>query len=297
VDELQDVWRSEIRNADVVILGSFTPEGKTIANWLIQESRGILAFYDIDTPITLAALQDNRCEYLAPNQIPEFDLYLSFTGGPSLRRLEQEFGAQQAKVLYCCADEAVYFPEPSPVRWDLGYMGTYSADRQPKVDTLLIGPAARLKGTKFVVAGPQYPTRRQWPTNIKYIQHLSPLEHRSFYNSQRFTLNVTRRDMIVAGFSPSVRLFEAAACATPIISDYWDGLDTIFHLGTELLTAATTEECCRMLRDMPEEERIELGLRGRQRILRQHTAKHRAMELHGHIAQTLNRATRLAALM
>src|ERR671916_736187 len=66
--------------------------------------------------------------------------------------------------------------------------------------------------------------------------------HRDFYNSQRFTLNLTRADMIAAGYSPSVRLFEAAACATPIISDYWNGLETFFTPGKEILVASTSTD-------------------------------------------------------
>ena len=54
-----------------------------------------------------------------------------------------------------------------------------------------------------------------FPANVQRITHLAPRAHRRFYNRLRFTLNITRRDMVQAGYSPSVRLFEAAACGPP----------------------------------------------------------------------------------
>ena len=88
-----------------------------------------------------------------------------------------------------------------------------------------------------MLAGPHYPADISWPSNVQRKEHLPPAEHRKFYNSQQYTLNVTRQDMIKAGYSPSVRLFEAAACGVPIISDYWEGLDSLFKPGSEVLLA------------------------------------------------------------
>ena len=150
--------------------------------------------------------------------LPRYDLYLSFTGGPMLRELEQVLGAKRARPLYCSVDPGVYQPTPGPKRWDLGYMGTYSEDRQPTIETMLIEPARHWPTGRFVVAGAQYPTDTVWPENVGRIEHLPPQEHREFYNAQRFTLNVTRAEMLRVGWSPSVRVFEAAACGTPIIT-------------------------------------------------------------------------------
>jgi spore maturation protein CgeB len=97
-----------------------------------------------------------------------------------------------------------------PKKWELSYLGTYSPDRQPTLETLLIEPARRMPDRRFVVAGPQYPAEIEWPDNVERIEHLPPSEHAEFYAASRFTLNVTRADMIAAGWSPSVRLFEAA---------------------------------------------------------------------------------------
>src|SRR3954469_12508004 len=266
----------------MVIVGSYVPDGAEVGQWVTRTARGLTAFYDIDTPVTLAKLARGEEEYLTPELIPEYQLYLSFTGGPTLQRLEQEFGSPMARALYCSVDRHLYYPEPTQTRWDLGYMGTYSDDRQPGLDRLLLAPAQRWPEGRFVVAGPQYPRTIRWPRNDHRIEHLAPARHRRFYNAQRYTLNLTRADMVAAGFSPSVRLFEAAACGTPIVSDYWDGLDTLFQPGREILIASSAEEVLEQVRDLPETDRLAIGERARSRVLAEHTAAHRAAELEGY---------------
>jgi spore maturation protein CgeB len=287
--ELKQRFTREVEDADMVIVGSYVPDGAEIGEWVTRTARGLTAFYDIDTPVTLAKLARGEAEYLTPGLIREYQLYLSFTGGPTLERLEQEFGSPMARPLYCSVDPVLYYPEPVKVRWDLGYMGTYSADRQPGLTQLLLQPARSWHQGRFVVAGPQYPKSLRWPRNVQRIQHLPPKRHRAFYNAQHFTLNLTRADMVLAGFSPSVRLFEAAACGTPIISDHWDGLETLFEPGLEILIARSSREVLEWIRDIPEDERRALGERGRTRVLAQHTAAHRAAELEGYARQLLSR--------
>lgn len=284
VRDLQERFTAEVRNADCVVVGSYVPEGVTVGEWVTKTAGGVTAFYDIDTPVTLAKLERGEHEYLTPALISRYDLYLSFTGGPTLDRLEQQYKSPFARAFYCSVDPSLYFPEQTETRWDLGYLGTFSDDRQPTVERLLTEPAKRLPENRFIVAGPQYPDSLQWPENVERIVHLNPAEHRRFYNAQRFTLNVTRADMIRAGYSPSVRLFEAAACGTPIISDDWTGLDTIFEPGREILIAHSTDEVVSILREMPESERQAIGQRARRRVLAEHTAAHRAAELESLIA-------------
>lgn len=193
-----------------------------------------------------------------------------------------------ARVLYCSVDPQRYHPDGrEKLVWDLGYLGTYSADRQPVLERLMLEPARRWAAARMVVAGPMYPPDIRWPRTVHRIEHLDPGEHRRFYNSQRYTLNITRADMVQAGYSPSVRLFEAAACATPIITDFWEGLDTLFEIGSEILVAKSPEDVLRYLREYSEEERKEIGESARQRILLRHTSEHRAAELEGYVREIL----------
>ena len=282
--DLED-WRREIENADAVIVGSYVPDGVDVGRWVKDTAHGVVAFYDIDTPVTLAKLKAGDEEYLAADQIADYDLYLSFTGGPTLDLLETRYGSPAARALYCSVDAEAYRPVGATRKWDLSYLGTYSDDRQPTLDRLLVEPARRAPALRACVAGPQYPAELEWPPNVERIDHVGPKDHPRFYAASRFTLNVTRQDMIAAGFSPSVRLFEAAACGTPIVSDRWSGLDTIFEPGREIILADSPEDVLTALSETGEQERDAIGQRGRARILAGHTAPHRAAELEAHLLE------------
>lgn len=282
-DSLDDLsqFDAEIAGADAVIVGSYVPEGVAVARHVQRVAHGATAFYDIDTPVTLAKLGRGDFEYLSPAVIPHFDLYLSFTGGPTLRRLERDFGSPMARALYCSVDIDAYRPLDVPVRWDLSYLGTYSDDRQPTLTRLLIDVARACPERRFAVAGPQYPATIDWPANVERIEHLPPADHAAFYSASRFTLNVTRADMIAAGWSPSVRLFEAAACGTPIISDRWDGLDRLFAPDREIILADTTAEVIAAL----DRDARAMGRAARVHVLAAHGADTRAAELERHLTE------------
>jgi spore maturation protein CgeB len=280
-----EAWRSEAAAADAVMVGSYTPQGVAVARWVHEVAGGVTAFYDIDTPVTLARLAAGDEEYVSPAVIPLYDLYLSFTGGPALRTLEQRYGARAARALYCSVDADVYRPLPTPIRWDLSYLGTYSRDRQPALERLLVAAARAAPDLRFCVAGPQYPADIAWPANVERLEHVGPADHPAFYAASRFTLNLTRADMVAAGWSPSVRLFEAGACGAPIISDVWDGLETLFAPGREIVLADEPQAVLGALRAMPEDARRALGAAGRRRILAAHTAEHRAAEFEALLRQ------------
>jgi spore maturation protein CgeB len=268
-----------IDGADLVILGSYVPDGAAIGEWITGRASGVTAFYDIDTPVTLSGLEANRINYLTPRLIPRFDLYLSFSGGPALGMIEDLYGSPIARALYCSADVNGNDIVATDPNWSLGYLGTYSEDRQRSLEQLLLTPARQLREALFVVAGSKYPDTIDWPTNVKHIAHLPPGEHGEFYRLQRYALNVTRSDMKALGFSPSVRLFEAAACGTPLISDDWPGLSTVFTPGKEILVAAGPRDVTEILEGLPEHRRREVAANARARLLREHTPAHRARQL------------------
>ncbi len=273
-------WRGEVARADAVIVGSYVPDGVAVGDWALKAAKGSVAFYDIDTPVTLAKLAAGDEEYLTRDLIRRYPLYLSFTGGRTLRRLEREFGSPRAEALYCSVDADAYHPLPgSPPRWDLSYLGTYSPDRQPTLERLLVDSARLAPDLRFVVAGPQYPTDIAWPANVERLDHVPPADHSAFYAASRYTLNVTRADMIAAGWSPSVRLFEAAACAAPVISDDWEGLSELFMTGSEILLPGSAAEVVAILRNEDEAARRAIGEAARRRVLTEHTARSRAAEL------------------
>ena len=285
-------WTPQIARADAVIVGSYVPDGVAVGRFVQRVAGGVVGFYDIDTPVTLAGLARGDLDYLSAELIPGYDLYLSFTGGPTLDRIERHYGAPAARALYCSVDPALYEPQEGEKRWDLSYLGTYSADRQPTLERLLIAPARACPDHRFVVAGPLYPAAIDWPENVERIEHLPPAGHAAFYSASRWTLNVTRADMIAAGWSPSVRLFEAAACATPIVSDRWAGLDQLFMPGDEIILANDGED---VIAALARGDAATVGRSAQQRVLAEHSAARRAAELERHLDEAALRATLLAS--
>ena len=271
--------RAAVTAADAVIVGSYVPDGIAVGDWVQETAQGVRAFYDIDTPVTLSALDARTCAYLEARQIPDYDVYLSFTGGPTLDRLREAFSSPRPRALYCCVDPALYAPRDHTERWHLSYLGTYSADRQPVLERLLLEPARRLPALHFAVAGSQYPDDIAWPANVERFQHVGPHDHAEFYGSSRYTLNVTRADMVRAGFSPSVRLFEAAACGTPIISDVWNGIEAVLTPGESILLAETSDAVVDVLAGADVGSRNRIAEKARAQVLASHTAAHRAAEL------------------
>ncbi len=276
-------WLMEAASAsDLIIVGSYFPDGIAAAEFLFEHAHGPVFFYDIDTPVTVERLRsEGTTEALRADQIPRYDAYLSFTGGPILDELRSRFGAQRALPLYCSVDPDAHRPQAVDERFQcaLSYLGTYSSDRQPKLDLLFVEPALATPHERFLLAGAQYPESIGWPDNVWRFEHVPPSQHPSFYSSSRFTLNLTRDSMVAAGWAPSVRLFEAAACGAAIISDTWPGLDQLLTPGKEILLASTTGDVLRILRETTENEREALGRAARARVLAEHTSAQRAVEL------------------
>ncbi|HET6317899.1 MAG TPA: glycosyltransferase [Chloroflexota bacterium] len=280
---LYDGWpaaAAEVQQSDAVLVGSLVPNGADILDWLATVNRP-LYFYDIDTPITLTGLRAaRRADYLRADQIPKFDVYFSFTGGPALTELEQVWGARRAEALYCAVDPTLHRPRPVDQRFEclLGYMGTYAADRQPRLEALLVDTARNRPRDQFMIAGPQYPPM-DLPPNVTHEIHLYPRDHAAFYSSNTATLNLTRDAMRRYGWSPASRLFEAAACGACIISDRWPGLEELLEPDTEILLADSRREVEAHLDSLTPARRAKLGQAARNRILREHTFARRAQQV------------------
>jgi spore maturation protein CgeB len=266
--------------ADVVLVGSLVHQATAITDWLAQRGRPLF-FYDIDTPITLEHLNRTReTEYIRADQVPLFETYFSFAGGPALAELEQRWGAKHAEALYCGVDTTVYRPVAPDPRFAcvLSYLGTYAADRQPAVEDMLFGPARVMQEERFILAGAQYP-KMQLPPNVQHEIHVYPRDHSALYCSSRATLNLTRQSMRKYGWSPSTRLFEAAASGACMISDTWAGLETLFSPGREVLLADTCAEVLSHLDGLEQRRREEIGAAARERVLREHTYEKRALQV------------------
>lgn len=270
-----------LAGADVALCTSFCPDGAAVCDWILRSQAQIKAFYDLDTPVTLDALETgSEVAYLPADGLGAFDLVLSYTGGLALQELRSRLGAKFVAPLYGSVDPDSHHPV-SPLaeyRADLSYLGTYAADRQERLGRLFLEPAARLHDAAFLIGGAQYPESFPWAANISFKRHVPPSQHPAFFCSGRATLNVTRAAMARYGFCPSGRLFEAAACGVPILSDTWEGLDTFFQHGREILPVSTAAEVLDALA-LSDQELNAIGTAARERALAEHTGECRVQEL------------------
>lgn len=280
-DEVFPYAKSHLADADVAMVTSYCPDAIAATRLALDSPAQLRAFYDMDTPVTLDGLRTGaEVAYLPPEGLGGFDLVLSFTGGPALTELRTSLGARRTAALYGHVDPSIHRPvAPLPGEFaDVSYLGTYAADRQAALETLFIEPARQMRERRFLIAGAQYPHDFPWTDNVYFRRHLPPPEHPAFFCSSGLTVNVTRKAMAEMGWCPSGRLFEAAACGVPILSDRWDGLDRFLTPGAEILTAATTEEAIDAI-SLPREELARIGAAARERVLAAHTSDARAAEL------------------
>lgn len=273
--------RRELADADVAIVTSYCPDGIDAAALILQSSVPVKVFYDIDTPVTLQRLKDGKSlPYLPPEGLAGFDLVLSYAGGQAIEGLRRKLAARHVVPLYAYVDPEVHRPA-APMhqyRCDLSCLCAYAPDRQATLEELLVKPARLLPGRRFVIGGPQYPADFPWTENIHFVPHLPAADHPAFYCSSRLTLSVTRQAMAQMGYCPCGRLFEAAACGAALLSDYWEGIETFFVPGEEILVARTAAETIGAL-GRSDAELARIARRGQERVLSQHTADHRAAEL------------------
>lgn len=280
-DEVLPLARRHLAEADVGMVTSYCPDAPAASELVLQSNVAVNVFYDLDTPVTLSRLSAGEAVgYLPANGLGDFDLVLSYTGGDALTQLQTRLGARRVAPLFGSVDPNVHYPVP-PVeqyRSSLSYLGTYAADRQHTLASLFIEPAERLPDRRFLIGGALYPASFPWTGNIHFKRHLPPIEHSSFFCSSRMTLNVTRRAMADMGYCPSGRLFEAAACGTPILSDAWEGLDDFFTPGSEILVASNANEAIAAI-ELPDAALATIARAARERTLAEHTAERRAAQM------------------
>lgn len=272
--------QQHLADADVGIVTSYCPDG-IAASDLVLDSPARRVFYDMDTPVTLGELSKGReLTYIGPRGLRDFDLVLSYTGGAALEELKTRLGARRTAPLYGSVDPEVHRPVPPQehYRADLSYLGTYADDRQAVLEQLFIEPARRLPHRRFLMGGAQYPHSFPWTDNLYFVRHLPPQEHPAFYCSSRLTLNATRQAMADMGYCPSGRFFEAAACGTPVLSDWWEGLDCFYQPGEEILIARSTEEAIAAI-ESSDAQLQRIARAACERTLEEYTAERRAREL------------------
>jgi spore maturation protein CgeB len=270
-----------LNTADCAFVTSYCPDAIPASDLVLDSRASLRIFYDLDTPVTLEKMRTEGCvDYIPAYGLAPFDLVLSYTGGRALLELQSCLDAQRVFALFGSADPDVHQPVTKNSRYhsDLSYLGTYAADRQAALEELFLEPARRSPGKKFVIGGAQYPRDFPWSENIWFLRHVPPSDHSAFYSSSNLTLSITRSAMAAMGYCPSGRLFEAAACGTPVISDYWEGLEDFFEPGREILIASHRSDVLDAIA-LGRDRLWQIGHAARERVLAQHTARHRCEQL------------------
>jgi spore maturation protein CgeB len=272
-EEVRERAWDAAKNSDCAMVTSYCPDAEAACALVLDSGARVRAFY--------ARLRNKEeVDYIPTDGFAAFDLVLTYTGGSAIKELRERLGARRVVALYGCADPRKHNPVASHPRFaaNLSYLGTYAHDRQQMLDELFLKPARLLPDKRFIVAGAQYPAEFPWSQNIWFVRHLPPAEHSAFYCSSAVTLSVTRSAMAAMGYCPSGRLFEAAACGVPVVSDSWRGLETFFEPGREILIAKSAEEMESVLSRDDAALRA-IGDAARRRVLSHHTSDQRATEL------------------
>lgn len=287
---IYDAWedvaataRRELDAADCGMVTSYCPDAEAASMTVLDSRCATRVYYDLDTAVTLERLAAGEAvEYLPAAGLAPFDLVLSYVGGRALVELRLLLGARRVAPLFGSVDDRLHAPALPRLELcaDLSFLGTHAADRAALFHELLLEPARRRPDLRFLVAGPKYPgdERAAWPANVAHIEHVAPRDHAAFYASAAISLSLTRGAFARYGWCPSGRLFEAAACAAPIVSDAWEGLEDFFTPGEEILVARDAADVLAALA-RGEAELARLGRAARERTLSEHTATARAAEL------------------
>lgn len=277
------IAKRHLDEADVAIVTSYCPDGIAVSELVLESRARFKVFYDLDSPVTLDRLRRGLpVDYIGSRGLRDFDLVLSYAGGTAIQEITQRLGARRVAPLYGSVDPEVHAPAAprAEFRGALSCLGTYSGDRLAALTALFVEPARRLASERFILGGPMYPENFPWTRNTYYFPHVAPPDHAAFYCSSPLTLNVTREPMLMTGFCPSGRIFEAAACGTPVLSDFWQGVEAFFEPGKEILVARTPEEAVESIL-LPKAQLARIARAARERVLESHTAEKRAAELEG----------------
>jgi spore maturation protein CgeB len=237
------------------------------------------AFWDVDAPATLAALERDPAHPLHAT-LPRIDHVFTYGGGPPVVRRYRAVGARRCTPIYNGLDPDAHRPvaRSGPARWDALFMGNRLPDREARVEALFFQVAERLPERRFALGGEGWGDRRM-PANVEYLGHVPTARHNEVNSAARLVLNIHRDSMVENGWSPATRMFEAAGAAACQVTDAWTGIEEFFEPGREVLVAEDTAAMARQVGTVDDERARAVGEAARRRALADHTYEARAAEL------------------
>jgi len=272
----------QARGADLVVKAS----GVGVHDELLEravldlQKRGTLvAFWDVDAPATLDRVHANAFDPFRP-LIPRYDIVLTYGGGEPVRQAYLGLGARDCVPIYNALDPSTHHPVPPEPRFqgDLGFLGNRLPDREARVEEFFLRAAAQLPDRRMLLGGSGWGDK-QMPANVHYLGHVYTADHNAFNCTPLAVLNVSRESMARYGFSPATRVFEAAGAAACLITDAWEGLETFFEPGKEVLVAHNGDEVAQHVRTLDAARAREIGQAAYRHVLAEHTYAHRAAQV------------------
>jgi spore maturation protein CgeB len=236
-------------------------------------------FWDVDAPATLDRISHDPSDPFR-EQIPDFDLILTYGGGEPVVDAYRSWGAQQCTPIYNALDPETHHPVAPELQLagDLGFLGNRLPDREARVDEFFFRAAASVPGSTFLLGGSGW-ADKSMPPNVRYLGHVYTHQHNAFNCSPRMVLNISRESMARYGFSPATRVFEAAGAGACIVTDHWEGIELFLEPDREVLVAADGEDVAEYLRSVGEDTCRAIGRAARRRVLAAHTYDHRALQV------------------
>ena len=246
-------------------------------------------YWDVDAPATLDAMGHDPAHHLRA-AIPTYDIVLTYGGGRPVIVGYGQAGARCCVPIYNALDPATHYPVPSHPDYacDLGFLGNRLPDRETRVEEFLLRAADLAPGKRFLLGGSGWDDKHV-PANVRRIGHVGTAAHSAFFCSGLATLNINRESMARYGFSPATRVFEAAGAGACLITDAWDGIEQFLTPDEEVLVARDGADVMAHLASLTEKRARQIGTRGRERILKEHTYNQRAAVVDALFRQCLAR--------
>ncbi|MDQ3703510.1 MAG: glycosyltransferase [Chloroflexota bacterium] len=302
ISRLERRLHRELAEVDVVIIHEWTAiENPALLDLLVRLKRAygfLLFFHDnhyriLTQPVRMARLGLERC-----------DAVLAFS--PSIAaayRQTLRFDSKAVHVVHEAADTALFRPLPPdearPMD-DALFVGNWGGrDRAAELRAFLLRPARRVRpARRFALYGVRYP-----PEVLDVIQRFYGVDYRGWlpnhrvpaaFAHTRVVLHVSRRQYAKVLYgTPTIRVFEALACGSALVSTPWRDTDGLFRAGEDYVVAETPAQLTEALQWLWQDEaaRLRLGRSGLQRVLAAHTCTHRAEQILGIVARLRSDAT------
>lgn len=235
-------------------------------------------YWDVDAAATLEELA-KAPDHPLRRRLAEFDLVLTYGGGPPVIAAYEGFGARRCIPIYNALDPATHHPVAREPRFaaDLGFLANRLPDREARVEEFFLRAAELSPDQRFLLGGNGW-SDKAMPANVRAVGHVGTADHNAFNCSPAAVLNVARDSMANVGYSPATRVFEAAGAAACLITDAWEGIEQFLEPEREVLVARDGQDVADHLARLSPERAEAIGKAALARVLAEHTYAHRGVE-------------------